>query len=400
MPTIRYSESISKILQAERQPLTVDDLQRRLEKEHCGYSTSRSTIYRTLNRLYQAVASSAGHYTWLTHLLADNVIRHPLTVDEARRGYIHLDELEHALFFPEFFQHHVPDQRSIRIELVNGPILEASAYIEENVWALGLGEDFSHWIEQMGGDGHDSLVISVVDAYTGRYQFRLQPRESRPLLTVQRNTELALQAEAILASDRSSSSIMPTWDLVARLIARGIFHNPIPPDDLHTVLHHFSSLRCVNGSAYTAATGGSDFETESPPGVDRAQPDSEVIEAAVDLFEWLRERDFIGSNDVNSMLDLDRDDDVREPFENGPCSELCDDYNIYLNRHETSGQQVIALSHSDYHLLHAELGCLLALQQEFGTLLNEQLLRKSELIARLYLYEPARHDDDFDLLNR
>ena len=401
MLTNRYQDSIAHILQSTSEPQSVDDIQEQLIRLHAGESTSRSTIYRTLNKLYQAVPDANGRYVWLSHILDGVVVRHPLTVDEARRGYIHLDELEHAIFFPQFFQNHVPDQRVTEIELLNGPVLTVGAYIESKTWALGLGSDFSRWIRQVGGDGRDSLIITVVDARNGKYAIRLQPRESRPLLTNQRNAELAIQTEAIISGDRSSQAAMQTWQLVARLIARNVFHSPLPPDDLHSVLLNYSTLRCIDGTSYAVGTLAGDVERVTdqlpdPPADGQEGESPEVLEAAVDLFGWLRDRDFIGSNDVTSVLGSEAlSQDFLERMDQD--SDSCTEYERYLHYCTDSGQQSIPLSHDDFHLLSTEFEYLLALQQEFGTLLHEQRLRKSELKARLHLREPAYLDDDPDV---
>jgi hypothetical protein len=55
------------------------------------------------------------------------------------------------------------------------------------------------------------------------------------------------------------------------------------------------------------------------------------------------------------------------------------------------------LSHSDYHLLEAELETLLGLEQEFGYLLPEQNKRVEDLAERLFIDpESLRDFDDSD----
>ena len=61
------------------------------------------------------------------------------------------------------------------------------------------------------------------------------------------------------------------------------------------------------------------------------------------------------------------------------------------------------LSHSDYHLLEAELEMLISLEQEFGYLMPDQQTRVDELADRLFIdpdvlrsSEQDAADDDFD----
>ena len=93
---------------------------------------------------------SPGHYGWLSHLLSGAVFRHPLTSEETRRGYLLLDELEHTVFFPQFFQHYRPDDRVLTIELFGGPTIRAEAAIERKTWSLRLGQEFADWIDELG----------------------------------------------------------------------------------------------------------------------------------------------------------------------------------------------------------------------------------------------------------
>ena len=55
------------------------------------------------------------------------------------------------------------------------------------------------------------------------------------------------------------------------------------------------------------------------------------------------------------------------------------------------------LSHTDFHLLEAELETLLTLEQEFGYLLPEQATRKDHLIDRLFIDPETLLDNDADM---
>jgi len=157
-------------------------------------------------------------------------------------------------FFPQFFQTNKPDERKLQIELMGGGTLEAEACIERRTWSLRLGQEFVEWIEEAGGQGRDDILIKVNDAVAGHYMLRLQPREIRDNSAIQnRNIQLALMAEEIVAKDRRSRSAMPTAELAARLIGRSFFKEAMPADDLHYVLHQYSLLRFRQGQGYSFA---------------------------------------------------------------------------------------------------------------------------------------------------
>jgi hypothetical protein len=69
----------------------------------------RDAIYRAVRELYQAVPVASSQIGWLSHLLQGSSFRHPLTAAESRRGFLLLDELEHAVFFPSSFNNKRPN---------------------------------------------------------------------------------------------------------------------------------------------------------------------------------------------------------------------------------------------------------------------------------------------------
>jgi hypothetical protein len=89
-----------------------------------------------------------------------------------------------------------------------------------------------------------------------------------------------------------------------------------------------------------------------------------------------------------------------EDFEDGEV-DSCQDYEDYLEQLAESGRLTTPLSHSDYHLLEAELEMLVSLEQEFGYLMPDQQIRVNELAERLFIdpeilrsSEQDPYDDD------
>ena len=173
-----YVVCIAQILADAPSSLSIDELTDALKEHRPLNKGTRSAIYRALNKLYQAVPVGAGQYGWFSSLLQNNLFRHPLVTEEARRGYLLMDELEHAVFFPQFFQAHRSDNRVLTVDLLGGPVVRGEAYIEHKTWSLRLGYDFVQWVDSQGGRGRDDILIRVDDAEAGRYTLRLQPRES------------------------------------------------------------------------------------------------------------------------------------------------------------------------------------------------------------------------------
>lgn len=388
-----YMTCVAQVLSSSTQPLSVDALLSHIKDQRPITKGARSAIYRAIGQLFQAVPVAASSYGWLSTLLIGNTFRHLLTAEEARRGFLMLDELEHAVFFPQFFQTYQPDERKLQIELFGGPVIEAEAYIERKTWSLRLGTAFAEWIDEAGCQGRDDIIIQVIDATTGHYSFRLQPREMRDLNTIQgRNIQLALLAEEIVSEDRRSRTAIPTAELAARIIGRGFFKEALPPDDFHYVLHQYSLLRFHNGAGYSLDLEAVDFATNLSSSEalftnEEALSYAPIWEPYDDdpLYEHDHEHEF---SDM-PFWDDDLDDDA--------LAESCASYEAYLESYQDTESAEELLSHTDFHLLEAELETLLTLEQEFGYLLPEQALRKEQLIERLFIDPETLLDNDADM---
>jgi hypothetical protein len=381
-----YAACVADALSNSQQPLSVDLLLTQVAGQRPLGKGARSAVYRAIGQLFQAVPVGPGRYGWLSHLLAGSVFRHPLTSEEARRGFLLLDELEHIVFFPQFFQANRPEERTLTIELFGGPTIFAEASIERKTWSLQLGPEFTDWFEEQGGQSKDDLLIQVVDALAGQYQLRLNLREMRDERAIRhRNIQLALLAEELVAEDRRTRPAMPTWELVARLIGRG-FYNEIPAtDDLHYVLHEFSMLRFRDGLGYQLdlSDEGEEYQSRRQLAYTIAMESNDGDAGAVSqeqLMEVLWD---------NLATD-------EEPQENNSDSDHCVSYQTYLDNFQIVEPSGEALSHDDFHLLEAELEMLVRLEQEFGRLLRDQEERKEYLAALLFIDPEEFTEGDWD----
>lgn len=385
-----YLSCVVRVLSNSSQPLSMDALISGIERQRPITKGARKAVHRAIKQLFQAVPVSPNRYGWLSRLLNGNMFRHPLTSEEARRGFLLLDELEHAVFFPQFFQTYQPDERKLQIELFDERVVEAEAYIERNTWSLRIGKEFVEWIDSVGGQGRDDLLILVKDATAGQYMLRLQPRESRDENEIQkRNMQLAVLAEEIIADNAQGKKVMSTAELAARLIGNGFFKQPVPPDDLHYVLHHYSELRFQNGVGYA-------LDVEE---LQRAADDQLFMPGTMFAAdEALADEIFAGYHELSQPGEPLADSfagDAMANFED----DSCPSYEAYLDNFSQSGSMDDPLSHSDYHLLEAELEALIGLEQEFGYLLADQQMRKDQLAERLFIDPQTLWDNGLDLLD-
>jgi hypothetical protein len=374
-----YVDCVAGVLSASSEPVNMEALIAHVQRQRPIGKDARNAIYRAVKQIYQAVPVAHGQYGWLTHLLQGSFFRHPLSTEEAGKGYLMLDELEHAVFFPQFFQTQRPESRRLSIELYGGETVAAEASIENKTWSLALGADFVEWVEEQGGQGQDDIIIYVKDAARGEYLLRLQPIEARDENAIRnRGIHLALAAEEIVTSSRRSKKAISPAELAALLIGRGLFRESIPPDDLHLALHKYSLL----AAAMNGASGG-------------VFTDIGLRENArfADERFLIDERPFLGKSAMDELID-DEDAD-------GVDGEDCPAYEMYLENMRQFGEGKV-LSHNDFHLLEAELETLIQLEQEFGYLLTDQQKRRDDLADLLFIdpeslrNEDGADDGDFD----
>lgn len=398
-----YFQCVADILARSADPLSVDALVSQVKTQRPTGKGVRSAVYQAIGKLYQAVPVAPGTFGWLSSLLAGQTFRHPLNKFELQRGNLLMDELEHAVFFPEFFQDHQPDGRIIRVQLMGGPTMEVHASVEQETWALRLGQEFLAWVDQMGGSAYDDLLIQVLDAHAGEYGMRLQPREGRQEEDIrERNVILARTAESIVTGDRKSRSAIPVWELAAALIGRGVYRGATPPDDMHFVLHEMSSLRLQDDLGYTQASrdflrrerknrqsGASWHGSEQPPWLEGEE------KGFVDPFFGRQGFDIFSDVPVDDTGFWDAVEDNVTDFSDAE-SEQCEAYQFYLNEFQSMTPEDEPLSHVNFHLLEAELESLVGLEQEFGYLLPEQEERKRALANRLFIDPDLFYGGDWD----
>jgi len=398
-----YFNCVAEILAESADPLSVDILVEQVKAQRPTGKGVRSAVYQAIGKLYQAVPVAPSTFGWLPSLLVGQTFRHPLNKAEVQRGNLLMDELEHAIFFPEFFQDHQPDNRIVRLHLMGGPVMEVHAAVDRETWALRLGEEFIAWIDQAGGAAYDDLLIHVLDAASGEYSLRLQPREGRREEEIHaRNLHLARSAEAIIAGDRKSRSAMPVWELAAALVGRGVYADATPPDDMHFVLHEHSTLRLEDDMGYSQASGETLRRERHNPSTrstsERYPKEADESQRRAGFpggfFGREASNNFGGSSDDDPGFWDAVEDNVAD-FSDME-AEHCEGYQFYLAEFQMITPEEDPLGHMDYHLLEAELETLVGLEREFGYLMPEQEIRKLALSLRLFIDPDMFYGGDWD----
>lgn len=383
---LQMVDAIAEVLQQASEPMSIEELSAFLTTTfEIASDIVPETIKQILTDLYQATKVQDGRYGWLTNLLDDSNIRHPLTSEEVSAGFLLLDELEHATLFPEFFQTHQPDDRVLHIQLFGGPRIPAEAYIENKTWALRLGDQFTAWVDMQGGQGRDDIIIMVNNARAGEYTLRLLPREIRDDNMIQgRNVQLSLLAEDIVRRTCPPNTAMQTWDIAAAMLATDLFDEATPPDDMHCVLHQYSMLR-FNGKV------GYIFDPN-----DTSSKQTDSAKGNFPPFGFSDSSDESSTKKSQSRSTVDNDETVERSMD----LDLFDadndaDYDYYVEKLHQIGLVDAPLTQNDFLLLKAELKALIYIERDCGRLLEEQRSRRHELISYL-LIRPETLLDDSD----
>lgn len=384
MPTANrypnYLDCVQQALSASHEPLTYETLMEQIAQVRPITKGAHGAVERALTGLYQAVRLSPTRIGWLTNLITGSTIRHTLETDEIREGFMLLDELEHALLFPQFFQEGEPDSRVLHIEFYDGTKVDAEASAEREIWSVRMGSEFARWMDQLGAQSGDDLIIQVVSGPNAEYLLRLQPHEARDEDAIdRRNAYIARLAEDLAVDHFRHAPSLFTWDLVRRLLGRGAYKDPLPPDDLHFVLHEYSALQLVAGLGYELEIGEvrqSHGDEDLAAGRTRGQAQRNRTSEGGPARR--------GKGAVNEMSEFSAGDD-----------ESCEAYDDYCKSFKAAHHPGQPLIHDDFHLLEAELESLVDLELEFGYLLPDQTARKQELAERLFI-DPETLVDGWD----
>ncbi len=233
------TDLVLRVLREAREPLTVEEILSRVQKLAPVHSANpKNTMRKAISQMFLVQSTRDGRYAYLPYLLAGSHFRHPISREELLNRYFLLSpELVTALW-PSTYE--IAKRRSESpafLRLAEQQEVEAMrAYREVEGWAMEAGEDFWSWLEGQTPHPGDELVFSVVDAEARRYALRFDRREDRPEGEIaERNLELANQAEGLLKAAHDADILS---SLAVRLIGLGVYHHPIPPDPLVTVLHN------------------------------------------------------------------------------------------------------------------------------------------------------------------
>ena len=229
-------ELVLQVLRRAPDPLTLDELL--AEVNTISPITSRNPRNSVRNAIYNTEliqATGDGRYGYLPALIEGAAIRHLLSADELRRSRLVLSWETIFALWPAVFEAQkrrdqgprmlaLPDNREVVVEL---------EFLGQGLWGTRGGADLWRWLKGEGAAAGDSLIFHV-GGEGGPHRLELERRAERDEERIAaRNRELADAAEALVRGARTAPLIT---ELAQRLLARGAYRDPCPPDPLERVL--------------------------------------------------------------------------------------------------------------------------------------------------------------------
>jgi tetratricopeptide (TPR) repeat protein len=244
-----FTQLVTQVLMAADRPLTIAEVKARVEMfrpvdTHKPQATLRGAINSI--PLAASLGGRPARYTWWPRHLADSSFRQPLAASDLASGTLVLGREVWLVFWPDFYGGPSHGQGEVTLSLADGPVLQT--HIEhlvtgEAVWGLPATPAMAEWYHQQQAKPEDDLIVRVLDVKRHRYAVSLTRRADRDEAAISiRNQALADAAEAVLRAGRMD---MPESYLIPRLIARGAYRDPLPPDPWKAVLR--ADLRFVLG---------------------------------------------------------------------------------------------------------------------------------------------------------
>ncbi|HOG46204.1 MAG TPA: hypothetical protein PLJ35_09020 [Anaerolineae bacterium] len=232
-----YPELVHHVVRDARRPLTIAEIvagMQRLEPIHAA--NPRALVQRIVEQSNLIVPLGGAHYGYLPHLLEGNRFRQPLPEETQVQGFIELSpELMTALWPGWVEAQRKQETRPATLLLPGGVQARLQRHFRlMGRWGLTAGPDLWRWLDEVGAQPGDDLLIGVADVEARNYVGDLQCRLRRDEQAIaQRNHQVADHAEQAI---RAAGGEILVDRLAPLLIAAGVYAEPIAPDPLLAIL--------------------------------------------------------------------------------------------------------------------------------------------------------------------
>jgi len=235
--SIDYAQLVHHALRDARRPLTIDEIVAGVQALEPIHAANPRALVRHLVERSELIVPVAGErYGYLPHLLQDNRFRQPLSPEAQGQGFVELSPELMTALWPGWTGSQRPQEtRDASLLLPSG----ARATLRRRFrlmghWGLTASPEFWAWLDAAGAQPGDDLLVGAVDVEARAYEGAAQCRIGRDEQAIaQRNKQLADLAEQAV---REAGGEILVDRLAPRLIAAGIYAEPLAPDPLISVL--------------------------------------------------------------------------------------------------------------------------------------------------------------------
>lgn len=196
-------------------------------------NTLRSAIFNT--DLIQSTGD--GRFGYLLALVTGATLRQPLTAEDLQRRRIVLTDEVQTAVYPAAHEMSAKrqDDSPRTFALPNGAAFAAAREFF-GPFRFGIQGDATlwDWLKQQGAQAGDALLVHVVDSEAWQCRLTFEPRSVRNEEQIaRRNAVIADAAHEVLKATHEG---LFWFRLAARVLARGVYRDPCPPDPLTVVL--------------------------------------------------------------------------------------------------------------------------------------------------------------------
>jgi len=252
---LSYAECVHRVLQAAPAPVSMDALIHTVgEMRPLTAKNVRSAMHNAIGQSPLCTSLGDGRYWWMPHLLRENRFRLHLSTEDLGQGRLSITDEARLGLLPNFFgaRSRMGDL-TVHIELADGPVLERPVeHLGDANWGFNPCPELVKWYKDQRVRSGDDLVLVVIDADASPRHYRLehQPAHQRDETRVKaRNQELADAAYKLIRRGHAE----PAYNLAPKLVARGLYRNPCPPDALEEVLESDDRFRDAGLRGYARA---------------------------------------------------------------------------------------------------------------------------------------------------
>lgn len=237
-PKVNYTDVVHEIVRDSENSLALNEIADLLTERTAENppKNARSTVRSALRSSGLVQSVGGGLFGWIPRLLKGVRVRVTLHSQDFATHHLHWDTDILITLWPAVEE---PETRRSRNDakwvLETGAEISLSLSEEGGVYTSDPGKVFWAWLEEMGGQPGDDLIVTASDPLNHRYEVTFESRAQRAQkLIEERNRVIKRRTEEFLKTQRDN--LAKPREIMAALIAGHGYHDSVPPQTLSNLL--------------------------------------------------------------------------------------------------------------------------------------------------------------------